>query len=161
MRAWVEVEASVKDGLTPVLIDTDDYLRYRRFGAKSLSVGSHGYAQMWDRRNCILLHRWILNLSPGDGMIGDHRNGNRLDNRRSNLRVVNPSGSSQNVAGRGKSKHRGVYATRSGRWEAKVKFRGKVYRLGLFATEEEAAEAADTKRRELMPFYVPPDQRAA
>lgn len=161
MRAWVEVEASIKTGLVPVLMDPDDYLRYLAFGCRSLSIGSHGYAQMWHGRTCILLHRWILNLKPGDRMIGDHRNGDRLNNRRSNLRVVNPSGSSQNVAGRGKSKFRGVHPAKSGRWTARVKYRGKNYMLGTFATEEAAAQAADTKRRELMPFYVPPGERAA
>ncbi|WP_375733314.1 HNH endonuclease [Polymorphospora lycopeni] len=141
-----------------MLLDADDYLR---LGARRLSVGSHGYAQMFDQKRMQVVHRWVLGLKAGDRMIGDHRNGNRLDNRRSNLRVVNPSGSSQNVAGRGKSRFRGVHPTPYGRWTARVKFRGKNYILGTFATEEAAAKAADTKRRELMPFYVPPEERAA
>ncbi|WP_170208817.1 HNH endonuclease [Micromonospora pisi] len=116
---------------------------------------------MFDCGRVQVVHRWVLGLAAGDGMIGDHRSGNRLDNRRSNLRVVNPSGSSQNVAGRGKSKYRGVHPTRSGRWIARVKFRGKTYMCGTYDSEQTAAEAADIKRRELMPFYVPANERAS
>lgn len=158
MRAWVEVDASTKDGSVSVLLDGDDYLRLR---GRCLSIGSHGYAQMFDQGRVQVVHRWVLGLQVGDQMIGDHRNGDRLDNRRSNLRVVNPSGSSQNVAGRGASRHRGVYPTRNGRWIAQVKFRGQIHRLGIYACEEEAARVADTKRRELMPFYVPASERAS
>jgi hypothetical protein len=135
----------------PVLLDTEDI---QALGRRKLSIGSHGYAQMWEQKTVIVVHRWVLGLCKGDRRIGDHINGNRLDNRRSNLRIVDASGSSQNVSGRGRSGFRGVYPTRQGRWQAKVKFKGKYYCLGSFDTEEEAAAVADAKRRELMPFYV-------
>jgi hypothetical protein len=35
-----------------------------------------------------------------------------------------------------------------------VKFKGKNYFLGTYDTQEEAADVADLKRRELMPHYV-------
>lgn len=137
--------------LVPVLLDAEDV---ERLGARKLSIGSHGYAQMWERKDVTLVHRWVLGLERGDRRIGDHINGNKLDNRRSNLRIVDASGSSQNVSGRGRSRFRGVYPTRQGRWQAKVKWRGEVYYLGTFTTEEEAAAVAEAKRRELMPYYV-------
>jgi hypothetical protein len=137
--------------LVPVLMDPEDI---ERLGGRKLSVGSHGYAQMWERKTVILVHRWVLGLEHGDRRIGDHINGNRLDDRRSNLRIVDASGSSQNVSGRGRSRFRGVYPSRNGRWNAKVKFQGQYHCLGTFDTEEEAAAVADAKRRELMPFYV-------
>jgi hypothetical protein len=137
--------------LVPVLLDPEDI---ERLGGRKLSVGSHGYAQMWERKTVTLVHRWVLGLEHGDRRIGDHINGNRLDDRRSNLRIVDASGSSQNVSGRGRSRFRGVYPTRQGRWQAKVKFQGRYHCLGTFDTEEEAAAVADAKRRELMPFYV-------
>ena len=146
------VMASRGGVLTPVLLDTADIAR---LDSRRLSIGSHGYAQMWESKTVTLVHRWVLGLSKGDGFIGDHINGNKLDNRRMNLRIVNPSGSSQNVSGRGKSQYRGVYPTRSGRWQARVKFQGYVYNLGNYASEEEAAAVAASKRAELMPFCVP------
>jgi hypothetical protein len=42
---------------------------------------------------------------------------------------------------------------------ARVKFKGKNYFLGTFDDELEAAAVADAKRRELMPFYVPVNER--
>jgi hypothetical protein len=138
--------------LVAVLLDAEDI---ELLGSRRLSIGSHGYAQMWERKTVTLVHRWVLGLASGDRRIGDHINGNNLDNRRSNLRIVDASGSSQNVSGRGRSRFRGVYLTRQGRWQAKVKFQGRLYCLGVFDTEEEAAVVADAKRRELMPYYVP------
>lgn len=142
--------------VSSTLVDRADAVR---IGSRRLSVASHGYVQLSVPGNRVaLLHRWILGLVKGDGLIGDHVNGNPLDNRRSNLRIVHASGSSQNVSGRGASRFRGVYPT-GARWEAKVKFKGHLYYLGTYSTEEEAAAVADAKRRELMPFYVPPEQR--
>lgn len=145
------VMASSKGTLVAVLMDAEDI---DRLGKRKLSIGSHGYAQMWDCQRVTLVHRWILGLSKGDGLIGDHINGCKLDCRRASLRAVDASGSSQNVSGRGRSRFRGVYLTRQGRWQAKVKFRQRLYHLGVFATEEEAAAAAAAKRQELMPYFV-------
>ena len=146
------VKARQSGILVAVLMDEEDI---QRLGGRRLSVGSHGYAQMWDAKAVTLVHRWVLGLCKGDRRIGDHINGNRLDNRRSNLRIVDASGSSQNVSGRGRSRFRGVYPVKGGRWSAQVKFHGVIHRLGVYATEEEAAVVADAKRRELMPCYVP------
>jgi hypothetical protein len=150
----IEALAKSGDGYAVVLMDRPDHdaLQGRR-----LSIGSHGYAQMWvgGPSGVQVLHRWILGLTKGDGCIGDHINRNKLDNRRANLRAVTPSESSQNVSGRGSSRFRGVHPERSGRWSARVKFQGRHYLLGTFDTEEEAAAAADSKRCELMPAYVP------
>lgn len=132
------------------LIDTADA---RRIGGRSLSIGSHGYVQIFADQRVQLLHRWILGLQVGDKRIGDHVNGDTLDNRRANLRAVSSRGSSQNVPGFGRSGYRGVYPMR-GKWQAKIKVEGISYCLGTFATKEEAALIADAKRRELMPDYA-------
>lgn len=154
MRAWVEVPAKTPDGPVPILVDVDDYLA---INGRGISLASHGYAQItpYGAGRCELLHRWILGLRKGDGLIGDHINGDPRDYRRSNLRIVDPSGSSQNVSGRGKSRFRGVHPDRHGKWSAKVKFRGLIYNLGTFANELDAARVAHEKRLELMPHYVP------
>jgi hypothetical protein len=154
--AWV-LPVRRKHEVLSTLVDRADAVR---IGYRRLSIASHGYAQISVPEGRVtLLHRWILGLTVRDGFIGDHINGNPLDNRRSNLRIVHASGSSQNVSGRGKSPFRGVYPTGT-RWEAKVKFKGVLHYLGTFQTEEQAAAVADAKRRELMPFYVPPEQRS-
>lgn len=121
----------------------------------ALSVGSHGYAQLSGVQHgvVVLLHRWLLGLSPGDRLIGDHKDGNPLDCRRSNLRVVTPGESSANVAARAGSGFRGVYLCR-GRWQARCKYRGKIHSLGTFDNPEEAAAASHAWRLDNLPGYV-------
>ena len=89
------------------------------------------------------MHRVILGLLPGKPDV-DHHNHDRLDNRRSNLRVATRS---QNNANQRKrtgtvSRFKGVWwiADRK-KWGAQICVNGKHHRIGRFATEEEAAQA--------------------
>jgi hypothetical protein len=121
-----------------------------------LSIGSHGYAQLTGvRLDVVLLHRWLLGiLDAGPAVLGDHINGDRLDCRRSNLRVVTPAESSANVRGRAASGYRGVYSTSGGRYYAAAKQGGRIIRLGVVDDPVEAAEVADAWRQEHLPGYV-------
>ena len=131
-----------------VIIDDEDVSRL----TGSVSLGSHGYAQMWNGRTVVLVHRVLMNAPPRIKV--DHKDRDPLNCRKSNLRLVTDSESSSNVSGRGKSSYRGVYATPSGRWAASVKYGGTKYHLGTFDTEEEAAMAARERRLELLPGAV-------
>ena len=99
------------------------------------------------------MHREVMGLATGDPRQVDHINRNRLDNRRSNLRILSQSGNVQNTSGSSKSGLRGVYLDpRNGRWYAQVKFQGIKHHLGRFDTAEAAAEAARAERVRLMPY---------
>lgn len=132
-----------------VVIDDDVALPGR------VSIGSHGYAQVCgvDKGRVVLLHRWLLGLTKGDGMVGDHINGDVLDCRRANLRAVTASESSANVAASAGSGFRGVYPNK-GRWIARCKRQGKIVNLGTYDTPEEAAGVAHAYRVEHLPGYV-------
>lgn len=136
------------------LVDEEDKLR---IGNHKLSVAGHGYVQISPCKGCpsVLLHRWIMGCKVRDGRIVDHINRDRLDNRRDNLRIVSPSESSSNVTGRAVSGFRGVYPQRSGRWQAKAKYKGVVYYLGTYDTPEEAAQVSQDWRSVNMLGYVP------
>ena len=88
------------------------------------------------------LHNFIM-WSP-DGCEIDHKNGNGLDNRKSNLRIVNRSENIINKAPR--SKHGVVGITynpigRKKKWKASIKINKKTLFLGCFLTKEDAVSA--------------------
>lgn len=100
----------------------------------------------------LLLHREILGLGAYDGRQTDHRNGDRLDCRRANLRIATHAENGQNVPPRGgSSRHRGV-CWHAGRWRAYATLNGKQHSLGRFDCEDEAAAAARAFRSAHMPF---------
>lgn len=99
----------------------------------------------------VWMHRLILD-APENCFV-DHVNGNRLDNRRANLRLCTLS---QNQWNRGKpsvntSGYKGVVKQASAsniRWAARISANGKAYRLGSYATQAEARQAyADAATR--------------
>ena len=88
------------------------------------------------------MHRLLIN--PPAGLVVDHINGNRLDNRRENLRLCTQS---QNLGNSGinstnKSGIKGVcYCSQTGKWKAYLSLDGKQHWLGRFGNIEDAARA--------------------
>ena len=90
----------------------------------------------------IPMHRFILGLKPGDNLIADHENGNSLDNRRSNLRIVTGDQSSQNRGMRrdNKTGFKGVYFHKhTGKYTAQIRANKQTYHLGERDTPEGAS----------------------
>jgi hypothetical protein len=92
-------------------------------------------------------------MNPNPGFVVDHINGNKLDNRRKNLRVCPQH---KNVKNRGKSKgkntsqYKGVHLRndeKNGKiysyWRAQISVDKKIVFLGQFKTEKEAALSYD------------------
>jgi hypothetical protein len=121
---------------------------------RSLYIGWIDGAYRYKR---LYLHRLIMNASPGD--IVDHINGDRLDNRRCNLRVVTQHINMQNRSlrphARNTSGYRGVvWDKRRRKWAARAKTNGKQHFIGYFSERELAAEAAHRWRLDNMPGYA-------
>lgn len=104
-------------------------------------------------RTTITMSRVIVERMIGahipEGCEVDHINGNPLDNRRENLRVVTKGQNCQNRKVRrresgikGVSFHRGA-----GKWRATITYSRKLMSLGLYETEEMAAAVHDLATR--------------
>lgn len=92
----------------------------------------------------ISMHREI-NGTP-QGMETDHCNGEKLDNRRANLRSCTHSQNTMNVPKRkgATSIYKGVsWYTRYNKWVAQIKAGWELKRLGYFTSELEAARVYD------------------
>lgn len=122
------------------LVDDQDYDDLTNH---SWSVGNNGYPRCTHEQKQYLMHDFIM--QPSAGMMVDHKNQNKIDNRRDNLRYVTKSQNMQNQPKTKKntSGYKGVYYMKTGkrlkRWFAKLKVDGKYYQSGYAATKEEAA----------------------
>lgn len=107
------------------------------------------------RQEHILMHRLILNAPPDK--MGDHINGDSLDNRRRNLRLATSQQPAQNR--RPKSTSLSQYAgitwhKKAQKWQAQIGLNGKVLYIGLFGDEINAAKAYDAKAIELFGSFA-------
>lgn len=107
-----------------VLLDYEDYLSIsneRWFVSNGYCYNSGGQS----------LHRKIMNAEKGQ--VIDHINGNKLDNRKINLRFVTKSQNGQN------RKCKGItYDKERKKWCANIVVNGKRHYLGRYDTEDEA-----------------------
>lgn len=115
---------------------------------------SHGYVSrnIGRRGNTrvLRLHRDLLGLKLGDERLVDHISGDRLDVRRSNLRIADHGINGENravVNELGTSKYRGVCRDR-GMWKAYTRIAGRMHNIGRYDTEAEAADAVAAYRAE-------------
>lgn len=127
------------------LVDDEDYERISRW---KWHYTPNGYAAhtIWSPEKKVNrgMHREVMQTPPG--LETDHINGNKLDNRRENLRICT---SSQNKANSGLSKmntsgYKGVRWRESRqKWEVDIRKDGRKVFLGRFDDIIEAAKAYD------------------
>lgn len=98
------------------------------------------------KRKTRMMHRFILDAEKGTEI--DHINGDKLDNRRENIRFVTRNQNQQKVHQANSTGFRGVRLERK-KWRSRIYFDKKEINLGLFVTPEEAAKAYDIKAKEL------------
>ena len=125
------------------IVDDDDFERINKF--KWYSHIGKGYAARGKRKidgkwKLWYLH-WDIIGKPKDGFVMDHINGNILDNRKENLRIVTPS---QNKMNSKKykiktSSFKGVSWDKiKKKWVAQIQVRRKVIHLGRFKIPKSA-----------------------
>lgn len=124
------------------IVDDEDYDELNQW---KWHVTKQGYAARSQHKGCktILMHRWIL--KPSDEEVTDHINGNKLDNRKTNLRAADKILNARNrykANKTNKAKMLGVYLyKRTGRWRASIMVNKKDVHLGYFASAIDAKNA--------------------
>lgn len=113
-------------------------------------LGANGYAyfsewrdgRSWPRT----LHGFLM--QPPKGSHVDHINGNKLDNRRVNLRVVTPQRNQVNRKRPNRNNSSGVrgvvhapHLSQRNPWKAQIMVNRRAIHIGLFSTREAAIEA--------------------
>lgn len=127
-------------------IDLDDIEKIKDH---KWSFATSGYTSTGKASNRLYMHRFIMN--PPSNMQVDHINGDKLDNRKSNLRVctVQQNRFNSKLSSRNKSGKTGVYyARKEQKWVAQIKVNKKCKYLGSFSFFEDAAKvriAAENK----------------
>lgn len=120
------------------MVDDEDYPVVSRF---AWQYAGNGYAITGSLGPKIYLHRLVYGRKNGKTEI-DHINGDRLDNRKQNLRLATRAENSYNLPKRAavSSRYKGVSWCKSRKkWKATIQRTA----LGRFITEEDAARAYD------------------
>jgi hypothetical protein len=141
---WNICKIFIKDKICT--IDTDDLHKFVRY---SFNITSSGYVTFGTQN---ALHRCIIGAKKGEFV--DHINRNKLDNRKSNLRIVTRKQNNQNLSlsKRNTSGTRGVcFVKKANKWRSKISINGKETHIGLYSTYEEAVDAR--KNAELEYYY--------
>lgn len=127
------------------LVDDDDYEELSKYKWR---ITSNGYAlhtgpRDKDRkRKTFLMHRLIMDTPLG--LCTDHKNGNKLDNRKENLRICTYSQNNYNIPKKKDniSGCKGVgFHTKSGKYRSRIVVNKKAIHLGLFTKIEDAYNA--------------------
>lgn len=156
MTRQIPLSGKKGDGLFALIDDTD----FEELSQYKWYIMPTGYIvrKTQTRKGVnVYMHRQILN-PPQDAVI-DHKNGNRADNRRCNLRITTQAKNLQNAAPRKNktSRYKGVMWS-EGQWRAKIQIDGTQIELGYFATQHEAALAYNRAAKELFGEFARPNE---
>lgn len=130
-------------------------------------INKRGYVRARIKRVEVLVHRaiWILhNGAIPSGLVVDHINGNRIDNRIENLQLLTDRQNAAKIKSNksNTSGFRGVREMPSGknarRWAAQVRFNKKQLHLGRFSCPISAGFAAHRKRLDLFGPKIEPSR---
>ncbi len=141
-------EIPLANGRGVALVDDEDY---ERVAARRWYLHEGGYAYTVLRtpgtRRKVFMHGFVIGHVAGK--VIDHRNHDRLDNRRSNLRHATPQQNASNMRRWGVARYKGTFALRGGaRWQARIYVEGSAIHLGTYRVQEDAARAYDAAARQ-------------
>jgi len=134
-------------GRTKVDLSDLPLLSKYRWAIKKGKRGTYVSGRRLGSDDKVLLHRVLLDAT--EDLVVDHWNGDGLDNRRENIKLVSHKENQENqkVYSTNTSGYRGVsWRESEGKWYAYYKDKNMMHSIGFFDDLEEAAEAARTAR---------------
>lgn len=133
------------------VVDDEDYDRLRglKWHYHSSGYAVHG-GNHYRKISKTYMHRLIINAPKN--MEVDHINGDGLDNRKENLRIVTKAENAMNRSRSSKNNHSGFkgvsFYKRLNKWQAYINKDRKFIFLGYFDAKIEAAKAYDTAAKQ-------------
>lgn len=120
------------------LVDNDDFYRLNYFNWNYFNTG---YTARCVKGRPLYMHREVMNCPKG--LCVDHINGNRLDNRKANLRICTKAQNQchSKLSITNKTGFRGVVLHKSGKWRARISVKNKTKNLGYYQDKINAAKA--------------------
>lgn len=129
---------------TDILLDDDTC---ELIGTRKLSVNKRtGYVTCKFGQSTQYIHRIVMQAPKGFDV--DHINGNKLDNRRTNLRLATRSQNNINKKRLVRNNTSGVcgvsWSRSINKWDTYIQVHGKLIRLGYYTSLDEAKQARKT-----------------
>lgn len=166
-----EIEVGTKEARIPLhgrsgvfygwaIIDLCDIDRVKNI---AWTIDSRGYVagRPSGSKSSVTLHRWILICGDSEVNTVDHADGNKLNNKRSNLRQCSQAENARNtkLAKNNSSGFKGVSLDVNGKWRARIWKDRKEIRIGTFSNIEDAVAAYDKAALELHGEFASPNIR--
>jgi hypothetical protein len=143
-------EIELANGEVAIVDDADldfilDFARYWH-----LSTSGYATARGKGHKKMTSMHRLLMGVTDPKQLV-DHTNGDKLDNRRGNLRLCTNAQNirNQKIRKDNTSGFKGVSWAAPGRYVAKISFEKKQIVIGSFSCPKDAARAYNAKALEL------------
>lgn len=132
------------------LIDAEDFELVNSYKWFEVKGGYAGHGPL-------LMHRLIMNAKKGQ--LVDHRDEDKLNNQKANLRFCSDKENRANQSKARKNSVSGLRGTyfnkRRGKWMSMIRKDGRAYFLGHYGTKEEAHEAYKEASRRFYGEFSP------
>jgi len=118
--------------------DLEDYSQIKEY---CWYIDNNGYLSSRINNKLVRMHRFIMNF-PNEHV--DHINHNKLDNRKSNLRLCDQQQNSanSNISKNNTSGYIGVtWSKKANKWMSQIKVNSKVIYLGIYYSVDDAVKA--------------------
>lgn len=148
------VKIPLTKGMSTLISDEDfeEVKKFKWYAHESMPGQFYARSDFPGRKR-IFLHRFLMKIDNPKIQV-DHKNGDKLDNRRENLRLATNQQNSRNqtkVKSHNTSGFRGVsFNKRANKFEAYIRTPDKKRKhLGFFSNAKEAAKAFDIAAKEI------------